>query len=714
MIFRNSTTQNYELGITGGNEKTAVNFSFGLMQDRGLLRRDLMRRYNFKIGVDQKIFNKVTVGANVLYTNKKNNKRSSGIFNQALKTGPVGVLYNDDGTYKEYSDSYFTTNQPNPMLDEVDGVYVNEIQSHRVFGSTYLNWEIIKGLVFRSNLGVDFNIERNGLYAGAKSLSRLAVGTPSSTITNYSAWSYTWDNTFTFNKNIDKHGIQVMAGTSVTANQAEKFYINGVGQIAGKTEFYDLQGFSSISTKTDKDNYFNASQMRSYFGRINYKFDEKYLFQFTYRADGSSVLTDKWRSFPSASVGWRASEENFMKNIRALSNLKFRASWGVSGNAAINPYTSLTVVSDSYDTYSFGTEQYSALVPFKSGAKSLDWEYTTTKDFGLDFGLFGGRINGTIDYFKSKTNNLLFYNPLPPSQVYIQVMANVAETEGQGLEVTLNTVNVKAGKFEWNTDWIFATAKDKIVKLRGDVQQVTNPNNSNKLWRVGDNINAFYDYEKVGIYSIDDLQKEYEYVAAQQLAGDSILRGQIPMISNQFLPGDIKLNDANGDGIFNEKDKRLYSETPKFTFGITNAFTYGNWGLRVMVIGRIGQFISSDFYNAYKPADLIVENGPYVDAWTPQNSGAEFPRYYTSGNAKTYKTTLSYVEGSVVKIKDITLSYTLPQSILKYAKISNLKFYGTLKNYFTFSTVDNFDPEIGGTMNFPLAKQIIVGLNLEF
>jgi hypothetical protein len=293
-------------------------------------------------------------------------------------------------------------------------------------------------------------------------------------------------------------------------------------------------------------------------------------------------------------------------------------------------------------------------------------------------------------------------------------MANVAETEGQGLEVTLNTVNVKAGKFEWNTDWIFATAKDKIVKLRGDVQQVTNPNNSNKLWRVGDNINAFYDYEKVGIYSIDDLQKEYEYVAAQQLAGDSILRGQIPMISNQFLPGDIKLNDANGDGIFNEKDKRLYSETPKFTFGITNAFTYGNWGLRVMVIGRIGQFISSDFYNAYKPADLIVENGPYVDAWTPQNSGAEFPRYYTSGNAKTYKTTLSYVEGSVVKIKDITLSYTLPQSILKYAKISNLKFYGTLKNYFTFSTVDNFDPEIGGTMNFPLAKQIIVGLNLEF
>jgi TonB-linked SusC/RagA family outer membrane protein len=724
MIFINSWSKNYELGFYGGNDKTSVNLSLGLMDDRGLLRRDKLRRYNFRLGIDHQLFKNLKTGANFLVTYKKHDRRNSSIFNQALKTGTIGRLYNDDGvTYRDYPDAQFTWNQPNPMLDEVAGVYVNNIADSRFFGSTYLSWEIIKGLIIKSNLGADISGNRNGLYGGPTSMTGISNKNALTTLTNTKYWSYTWDNTVNFTKAFGLHEIQTLLGSSVTANSKEVYTLRGDGQQTGKTEFYDWNIFASASTKLTSS--FIAYQMSSIFGRLNYKFNEKYLFQASIRADGASQLAEgkKWGYFPSASVGWRLNEENFLKNAEWISNLKLRFSWGISGNSAVDAYWTLTQVSATPVYYTIDDVVYSSLFPASMGNQDLRWETTNTWDAGLDFGFFNNRINGSIDVYKAKTTDLLLLQDLPPTSFYTQILKNVGSTENKGIEIFLNTQNVKFNGFEWNTDWNFAMNRDKVVSLNEGVTQTEYTGNRSipMILKVGEPVYSIYDYEYKGIYQVSDLQAEYEYVRQQQLTGDSIERGRIPMISNNYKPGDVKLNDVNQDGQFTAQDKKLYDTSPKYTFGITNNFSFSNndigtFGLSVMVYSRIGHTILYDFYNAFKPGNQILENGPYVDAWTPVNTGARFPRYYTNGTntSPSIMQTLAYMDASFVKIKDITLSYSLPKKLLEKYNISGIKFYYTGKNLFTFSKIDNYDPEVGGTQNFPLAKQHIFGLNLEF
>ncbi len=714
MIFHNTITENYELGISSGTEKTSLNFSLGLMNDRGLLENDKLKRYNLKLGVDHSLFRNVQIGVDVLYTRKDHHKRDGGVFNQALKTGPVGNLYNEDGTYSEFPDLVYTYAQPNPMLDEPEGAYLNQIITNRLFGTTYLSWQPLNGLTLKTNLGVDLSDIKEGLYRGPSSLKRVALKSALTEIDHRTKWAYTWENTLTYIKAIGMHEFQGLLGNAVSADADEDYVFRGIDQEVAKTEYFDWSGF--LATNMSATSSYSAKQMLSYFGRINYKFSEKYLFQATLRADGSSVLAEgqKWGYFPSASIGWRINQEDFLKNNEVISNLKFRLSWGISGNAAILPYQTVTEVGNEMIYYAFddGTT-YSTLFPFKLGNEDLRWETTETWDVGLDFGFFNNRINGLVDYYIAKTSDLLYSTPLPLTSVYPQVMANIASTQNNGVEIYINSRNIVSRNFQWSTDWNFAMNKNKITSLsRGTDEEIYE---TNRIRRVGEPVQAYYDFEYEGIFEVKDLQDEFAYIAQQLASGDSIERGLIPMISNRFLPGDIKLNDLNGDGEFNDEDKVIYSRVPKFTFGISNNLSYRNLSLSFMVYGRIGQMIQYDLYRNYKPANMEVENGPYVDAWTPQNTGGYFPRYYSTGTGNTnFNTALSYLDGSYVKIREITIGYTLPKQWSDRVFMKNLTIYATGKNLFTFSGIEDYDPETDGELNFPLAKQYIVGLNIEF
>lgn len=717
MIFVNSMTQNHELTITGGDKKTAFNFSLGYMNDKGLLRDDVMRKYNVKLGIDHQIFEQLKIGASILFTNKKFNKRNSTIFNQALKTGTIGILNNTDGSYADFPDKTFTFAQPNPMLDEVAGSNVHEIMQNRMFGSTYLNWDLFKGLTFKSNLGLDLNFSKTGIYRGPKSLAQLNASKSLAQMTNSSSWAYTWDNTLTYQKTSGNHDMQVLAGSSTVANSSDTYFMQGENQTTPSTEYYFWDGFATTVSSSS----YSASQMVSFFGRVNYKFNEKYLFQATYRADGSSVLAtgNKWYSFPSASMGWKIKEESFLKDVNFIDNLKLRLGWGKSGNAAILPYQSLTLIGKVPIYYTLDNTIFSSLAPGQAGNTNLRWETTTTTDLGIDFGILNNRISGAVDLYFSKTEDLLFLVPLPTTSVYPSMTANVAGSKNKGIELSINTANFRTGSFEWSTDWIFSMNQEEITSLREGVNELVQTSGT-AMWRVGSPVNTYYSYKKLGNYSIEELNAELEYIKQQTATGDTILRGKIPMVSNKFYPGDIKLNDVDENGIFNEKDKILYNQSPKFTFSINNNFlvktNYGDFGLSALIMGRVGQYIDYGFYGAYKPGTQTAENGPYLNAWTPTNTGAEFPRYSTSGNSSTASIyeSFRFIDGSFVKIKDITVSYTLPAKISNLAHISSFRVFGTAKNYFVFSKVDNFDPEIGGTMNFPLAKQIIFGINVNF
>ncbi|MFO7657309.1 MAG: TonB-dependent receptor [Bacteroidales bacterium] len=720
MIIKNSWSQNHEFSLNGGDEKNSFNLSLGLMDDNGLLRRDKMRRYNFNVGGDHSFRKSIKVGANILYTYKEYNKRDGGIFNQALKCGPIGTLYNEDGTYNNIPDPVWADNQISPMLDEVPGAQVHDILSSRVFGSTYLNWEIFKGLSFRSSLGIDLTITKEGEYHSGNSIQQHVNRQRRSDLINHDSKSYTWNNVLTYKKNIGVHNISLMAGSETYEQVRTRMEITGFEQPLESTQYFDFNGFLQSNMRYKSE--YSRKQLLSYFGRANYSLLDKYLFQATIRYDGASVLFpgNKWSFFPSFSTGWRISEEDFMKNIDAVSYLKFRYGWGIAGNYDIPPYSSQTKLSNSLSYISFGEDVYSQYLPFRIGNSDLTWERTATHNIGLDFGLFNNRFSGSVDYYNSRTYDLLFKVPLPSVNVYSEMWDNVASTKNQGIEIALNGSIVNNKTLDWTAEMNFTLNKNKITELREGGSELPYIKDGNeRIWKVDSPADAFYYYENDGIYQIEDLEAEFLYVSQQRITGDSIEKGRIPMLVNQFEPGDIKLVDKNNDGQFTLEDRVVMDASPAFLFGLGSNVhlktKVGKFGLRIYSIGRWGQTISYGFYDRIKDS-RDKTNGAYVESWTPQNTSALFPRYSENGNntSLTHLKSLKYVDGSFIKIKDITFSYMLPNALLNSAKIQNLEVYATLKNMFVFSKLKNYDAEQGGGYDFPLQKNIVFGINVNF
>jgi hypothetical protein len=281
----------------------------------------------------------------------------------------------------------------------------------------------------------------------------------------------------------------------------------------------------------------------------------------------------------------------------------------------------------------------------------------------------------------------LVFKGLPASSVYPQVLENVGVTENRGVEAVLYLKLISKKNIGWNSDITFSANRDKIVSLAsGETRDVSIPDNA---LIVGEPVRAFYNYEANGCWSIDELDQAAIY-------------GKVP--------GDIKIVDRNGDNVIDELDKRVYSKSPQFILGINNTVSYKNFSLSALVYSRVGQWIEYDFNTAYKPTE--ADGSPAVDFWTPENQHARFPRPGIA--SQNNMPALAFEKASFIKIRELMLSYNLPVSLVSKAGISNLRVYGSLQNYFTFSNLDNYDPERGGEISNPLAKQMVFGINLEF
>lgn len=748
MLLNNSWSQNHELSVVGGTDKTTYNISIGYMKSQGLMTQDengnkleepdVMKRYNFKIGLDQEVAKFINVGGDILFTRKFQNRRSGSAFGYARNAGPIGEIYNEDGTYRQVPDPVFSANQYNPLLDNKAGTHIDEQFTNRIFGNAYIDVDILKDLSFKTQFGIDISNIKRGIYSGPYSTSRVVVASASTTIDNYQKTAYTWTNVLNYSKQLGSHNIQLMAGSETRHNQWDRTRFLGIGQSLATTEYYDWIGFGGqisadanyLTDATDQNQWpYAQTRMVSFFGRANYSLMDKYLFQATVRYDAASVLAkgNKGATFPSFSAGWRLSQEDFIKNLNVFSNLKLRYSWGVAGNSAIRPYTSTAGLGELPNYYSFGSSVYSQYVPYQTANEALTWETTKAHNMGIDMGFFKNRISGSVDYYISKTEDLLFQVPLPATEGYPIAMANVASTKNSGIEISFTTVNIDKKSFNWTTDWIFARNKNEITDLIGGTEELIrtdevtgNQSSQHESWKIGEATESYYTYNHLGFYSVEDLDAELAYVRQQEANGDTINPIEIPMLANGWLPGDIKLEDRNQDGILNDDDKIYLSQFPSYTFTFNNSFELktdaGNFGLTVLMIGRIGQTFDYTFYQSVKLASDNT-NGSYVPAWTPQDPGsAIFPRYYGNGTANTtsFVDPIRFIDGSYVKIKDITLSYTLPTKWTQSVKISRLNIYFTARNMITFSKIKDSDPEQDGSSNFPLAKQFFVGLNLDF
>ena len=723
-VMKTGTTQNYDISASGGNEKTTYSTSLSMMIDRGMLKNDKMKRYNGKMIVDHKFNKYVKAGMNMLFTYKDQDRRATNVFNQGLKMTSIarpyinqsdidagftqgGLVPNVGDLILKPSPTYEA--HANPLLDEVDDAYQKSVEGTRLFGNTYVEITPIEGLTYKSMFALDRKTTRTGEYADYQSVGYLQ-GANGGYIDQEHEYKtgWTWENTINYTREFNKiHDLTVLLGHHMDKSITE------FEQLSGKTanEHYYTSGWRDARNITAPvvNNTYTKQTMLSFFGRVNYSLMDRYLFQASIRADGSSVLAEgkKWGYFPSVSAGWRISEENFMKNINWLSNLKLRASWGLSGNAAVSPYQTLATISNWLAYYSFGGTNYTGKVPNSIANTDLTWEKTSAFNLGLDFGFLNNRINGSIEFYWSKTKDLLYYQSLPTSAVYPTVIGNIGNTKGSGMEITINAVPIKTKDFNWNVDFSAAFQKDEVSSLSDGITR----NISGRTGQiVGEPVSIYYDYEQDGgCWGIGEYDRYVEEFKARHNGAEPTFRNDC---STYGEPGTIKIVDRNDDGKLNDDDKKVYNRSPKAVLGLTNSFSYKDFSLSIQMYARLGGYISYDFNSR-----VAYDNSNWVDLdyWTPENAGAKFPSPGADKAPWTnYGTATYYEKADFLKIKDITLAYNLPTSLIKKVYLNRVRVYASMKNYITFSKIDNYDPERGGSISFPLSKQVVFGVNVEF
>jgi TonB-linked SusC/RagA family outer membrane protein len=424
----------------------------------------------------------------------------------------------------------------------------------------------------------------------------------------------------------------------------------------------------------------------------------RYLLTLSDRYDGASRLSEgnKWASFPSAAVAWRISDESFMSNLSTLSELKLRLTYGVTGNSGIDPYGTQSLLTNVPMTFGESFYQgytYSTLV----GNSNTKWELSGTTNIAVDFGLFKNRIFGTVEAYDTKTTDLLLPRGLPPTTGVVTVNQNIGETRNRGFEVALSTVNITNSNFSWTSSLTWSTNKEEIVSLVTEgIDDIGNG------WFIGQPINVFYDYEKIGIWQTSEETEAAKF-------------GQVP--------GDIKVKDLSGpDGIPDGKIDAVYDRKvlggdnrAKWYGGLDNNFKYKGFDANIYLFARWGQMIKPSFLGRYDRQSNLSNSSKAIDYWTPEYPSQDYPRpnANVSGSSTLYWSTLGLVNGSYLRIRTLTLGYTVP----KIKGIESLRIYATGRNLFTFtkeSKLDEYDPERGGGESAPMTKSYVLGVNVSF
>lgn len=686
LLLHDGHQQDYQLGVRAGTENTKVYFSLDYLNEKGILAMDNSSRYTARLNVDQNIGKYFTTGLQGQFTHYDQNNRRDPL-NQANKISPLGQVFDDQGNFIVYP---LAGTFVNPLADEQPDVYTNETMINRTLLSAYMEFKPFKGFVARTNIGVNLNTDRTGTYADRYSLDRNG-SVPKATYASSNSNLVNIENYVTYNKEIKDHSFTLTGINSMLFNRMDNIAASGENQLLKSQLFYGLGNTQNQAVITN----YTMSNLISFAGRLNYAYKGKYLLTVTGRTDGSSKLAEgnKWAFFPSAAVAWRISDENFLKDNKVISDLKLKYSYGVAGSDNISAYStqsSLSKIAFAYDDAPALAYGYSPRI----GNLGLTWEKTRTSDVGLEIGFFKNRITAAVDYYDSQTYDLLLNRSLPPSDGFTSVIQNVAKTRNKGLEIAVSSKNIVNTDFQWTTNLSFTRNREKIVALAGGAQSdILNS------WFVGQPVQAYYDYEKMGIWQSSDAAEAAKY-------------GQ--------KPGDIRVRDLNNDGKIDATNDRkiIGTNRPSWSGGLENTFTYKAWDLNIYLFARMGQTIYADFLRRYDPQG--IENaGTVINYWTPENPSNDYPRpnKNTSLAATLYSSTLGYVDGSFIRLRNITLGYTIPKLKLEKTFIKSVRIYATARNPFTYtksSLLKQYDPERGGSENAPMTKLYTFGLNATF
>ena len=698
-MLRTGAIQSHQVSVSGGSEKTTFNISANFFNDIGVVKTQDFSRYTFRVNLDHKINDKIKIGLSTLIVNSIRNGENLNLLGGAMQENPLGEPYDKDGNlvFLPSNDGLRT----NPFSELVDGVNVDENKRYRTFNSLFGEWDIAKGLKYRVNFGPDLTVGRAGRFIGAFTNNNRG-GNATGSINEQFLFNWTLENIITYNKKFkDVHNLSLTGLQSIQRDRDERTSISVNGIPVESASYHRLGDANQITgANTDLIEW----TLLSYMGRVNYDYKEKYLFTATVRMDGSSRFgaNTKFGIFPSFALGWNLSEEPFIKSITEIDQLKLRASWGAIGNQAITPYQTQALLGRT--AYAWDNTAAYGYRPNTIGNPDLRWETSTTSNAGLDFSFFRGKVSGSAEYYVTNTTNLLAPQPLPNSIGFGGFTTNVGETQNTGIELTINTVNIDRGGFQWTSDFIFNRNRESIISLaNGKVDDV----GAGRF--IGQPLSVFFDYKKIGIW------QPWEADAARAY-GDKV--------------GQIKVEDFNKDGKINADDRQILgSAVPSFTAGLTNRFSYKGFDLSFFVFARVGQLIRSRFHdNVNQLAGRY--NNLNLNYWTPNNLTNDFPQPVVTQEFPKNGSALTYFEGSFFKIRNINIGYNLPDNVAKKLKMQSVRIFASIQQPLILAEYrqkyKGIDPETfvdgeqgvgGGEVNTnvsPATSVTTFGLNLKF
>ncbi|WP_425414116.1 SusC/RagA family TonB-linked outer membrane protein [Rudanella lutea] len=677
---QNKLSQNHQLGFSGGSERTQYSLSLGYRDDQGLIKTSYMKRYSGRFTIDDQVKKWLKIGGTLSYNNQAENlvDINDAVARQIVEDFPFLPVRYANGQFannRDYPSAEGTMSSVHRLMGRK---YILNTQT--VLGSLYANLNLAKGLEFKTILGTNIVTQENN-ESQTRTLNIGGNGNARTYNQKETFWSL--ENLLTYNRQIGTdHSIQGLLGVSWQENNF--FSMNAqVNNFA--TDYFGFNNLGAGATNPQVGSNASRFAFNSYFGRVNYGYKEKYLLTVTGRADGSSRFGDnhKFAFFPSAAVAWRVSEEDFLKGNPIVSNLKLRASYGQTGNSEIPTYQSLATLSSTYAAV-YNDTRVSGTGINRLANPDLRWEKTAQSDVGLEVSLFNGRVNLEADYYYRLTTDMLLDAPVPQSSGYATIRRNVGSMENKGFEFGLNTVNVSRGGFSWNTSFNLSLNRNKVLTLAtpADIFNVGGPNftNPTNIIRVGAPVGSFWGLTRLGVWSEAEREEAAKFTSYRN--------------NLTILPGDIKYLDVNGDKVINDADRSIIGNgSPKGWGALTNQFKFGNFDATLELQFMYGNDVMMMNLHASEDRQALANSYKSVlNAWTPQNQNTPI--------AEVRETRAGYVtnvdshwikDGSFLRGRNLLFGYTLPSQVASRMKVSRLRFYTTVQNFFLL--VD--DPIVG-------------------
>jgi len=701
VLFRNAPVQNHGLTVSGGSENTQFSISANYFRQDGIIRGSDYKRGSLRGNFNQKIGNKLrlnynTILSNTLLTslNNDNGQKGGTVLSGILVAPPTVAPYDSVGKFSNVIPYGFSPNElENPLANAI--ARTDKGNEKYVLAALAFTYEPIKGMILKSSFGIENNNARRDVYS--PSVIR-ATSTGSATLTFTEVTNLLNENTVTYTRKFGEHSLNFLGGATY---QREKLKTASVGSTGFSTDLLTTNALQSGNTPGVPGSASSKWVLGSYLGRVNYSYKGKYLLTASFRADGSSRFgqSNKWGYFPSAALAWRIIDEDFLKDIDYLSDLKLRLSWGLTGSTALSPYQTLLTLSPVQTI--FNNQIAIGFLPGTTLANpNLKWESTTSTNFGFDIGLVKNRLSFTADYYNKRTKDLLATVPLQTSAGYSNTIMNIGEIQNKGIEIGANAILINK-KFKWDISANFSSNRNKVITLAGgsDVfgtaigQPLAVAVN---LVRVGQPVGVFYGYLEDGLND----------------------------------KGAIKYIDLNKDGVINLSDKTIIGDpNPDFLYGFNSRMEYKNFELTFFIQGSQGgelfngnpSSIGSSFYFGENQLKEVFYN--HWSAANP-NPQAKYPKI--SSTTKFLESDRYVEDGSYVRLKNLHLGYNVPVSIVKAGWLKKLQIYVSAQNMLTITDYSGFDPEVstrGGANSisigidqtgYPTAKTFTVGAHAGF